>query len=147
MTSGTACLLTQSWINQHLPSMIEGVFAHVWPEERDELFMEKHKYKECLAHLAMSFSGLIGRLDAALRSNPTLCRYPPMLLRHRNAELLALVLVNLAAMNLQPHGFHQLSVAVRQVSSQYHSSVFSHSLTPVAALRIPLHPSRPSKVP
>ena len=103
-------------------SIGSGSSAHVWPQETEALLMEKNKYKECLVHLAMSFSGIIGRLDAALRSDLSLfhgsSRYSPLLLRNRNAELLGLILLILAAMNLQPNGFNQLFVTVRQVRSQ-----------------------------
>lgn len=113
----TACLIPSSWIDLHVTSIGKAIHSS------EPLHVEdKHRYQQCLIHLGNSFCEILSRLNNAVPPLPPdflLCSgytYPALLLRQRNAELVALVVANLAATSPEPPiGFNDVWTKAKEV--------------------------------
>ena len=106
-TCATACIIPSSWIELHITSTSKAVHS-AEPLQGDD----KHRYYGCLIQLAKGFCHILGRLDkGALPTDSFLCggnTHQPLLLRQRNAELVAVIVANLAATFPEPPvGFNE----------------------------------------
>ena len=106
--SATACLIPNSWIDLHTASISKAVNSRQ-PQQGDDT----HRYQGCLVQLAKNFCRILGRLDKGVPSQDfLLCNgniHQSLLLRQRNAELVATIVVNLAATSPEPpNGFNQV---------------------------------------
>lgn len=113
--SATACIIPNSWIDQHVLS-ISKARNSLEPLHGDD----KYRYKKCLIQLANSFCRILSRMDKAVPPIDSLwCSGRPhksLLLRQRNAELLAILVANLAATSPgPPSGFNETWALVREV--------------------------------
>lgn len=116
-TCVTACLTPNSWIDLHVASMSEATNSPEPPHGDD-----KHRYQQCLIQLAKSFCRILSRLNKAVPPPPTeflLCsglHHPSLLLRQRNAELVAIIVANLAATSPEPPiGFNEVWASAKEV--------------------------------
>ena len=114
-TCATACIIPSSWIELHVRSTSKAVHSPQ-PLQGDD----KHKYYGCLIRLAKSFCHILGRLDkAALPPDSLLCggsTHHSLLLRQRNAELVAVIVANLAAIFPEPPvGFNETWERAKEV--------------------------------
>ena len=112
-----ALVIPNSWIDLHVTSFSTAVHS---PEQLqgDDKFI----YQGCLIQLAKSFCRILSRLNnAVLPSDFLLCSsrtHPSLLLRQRNAELVAILVANLAAMSPGPPiGFNDIWVSAKEVCS------------------------------
>lgn len=87
-------MVPQSWIELYVPQLRHSVS---WV--RPLAWQDKHKYQECLLEVIQSFARLLDRLDSAFKQGFSFSIggifYPHSLLQQRNAECLAVGLVNL----------------------------------------------------
>ena len=114
-TCATACVIPNSWIDLHVRSIRNAIRS---PEslQRDD----KHRYHGCLIQLAKGFCRILGRLNiATLPTEFLTCSgrpHHPLLLRQRNAELVAVLVVNLAATSPEPPtGFNEIWARAKEV--------------------------------
>ena len=138
-TRGTAYLIPNSWIELHIKSTSKAIQSSESLQEDD-----KHRYHGCLIQLAKGFCHIVSRLDkAALPSDSLLCggrTHHPLLLRQRNAELVAVIVANLAATFPEPPvGFNELWGRTKEVcfSRTYIPRQIANALE--SAFRIRLH--------
>ena len=105
-TCVAACVLTQSWIDLYVPRFTDAVYS----AEPLKWFESNHKYQQCLMELTKAFCGILRRFNEAPQPGITLLcsgkTHHPLLLRQRNAELVAIVVANLAP--ACPRGFTEL---------------------------------------
>ena len=110
-----ACVLTQAWIDLYVPRFTDAIHS----VEPLQWFERKHKYQQCLMELTKAFCGILRRLNEVPQPGITLlCSgkpHPPLLFRQRNAELVAIVVANLAP--TEPRGFSQFWSSVKEVRS------------------------------
>ena len=114
-TCATACIIPNSWIELHTTSTSKA--THLAEPLRGD---DKHRYHGCLIQLAKGFCHNLSRLDkAALPSDSLLCggsAHQPLLLRQRNAELVAVIVANLAATFPEPPvGFNEVWGRAKEV--------------------------------
>ena len=114
-TCATGCVIPNSWIDLHVASINKAINS-AEPLQLDD----KHRYQDCLIHLAMSFCHTLNRLNKAeLPKDFLLCSgdtHKSLLLRQRNAELIAIVIANLAAISHEPPtGFNELWARAKEV--------------------------------
>lgn len=114
-TCATACVIPNSWIDLHVASISKAITS-AEPLQADD----KHRYLECLIELAKSFCYILSRLNQAeLTKDSLLCSgtsHPSMLLRQRNADLIAIMIANLAAASREPpNGFNELWARAKEV--------------------------------
>ena len=107
------CVLTQAWIDQHVPR-----FAHaIHSAEPLEWFQWNHKYQQCLMELTKAFCAILRRLNEVPQPGINLLcsgkSHHAMLLRQRNAELVAIVVANLAP--TRPTGLGDLWTIANEV--------------------------------
>lgn len=111
----TACMIPSSWIDLHVASISKAINLPK-PLQGDE----KHRYLECLVKLAKSFCHILSRLNKAVPSKDfLLCSgrtHQSLLLRQRNAELVAILVANLAATSPEPPiGFNRVWTETKEV--------------------------------
>ena len=114
-TCVTACIVPNSWIDLYITSTSKTMHSPE-PLQGDD----KYRYQACLIQLAMSFCHILTRMNQAnLPRDSLVCSgntHLSLLLRHRNAELVAILLANLAATSPQPpNGFNGLWARAQQV--------------------------------
>ena len=114
-TCATACVIPNSWIDLHV-SLINNAINSPEPQQRDD----KYRYQGCLVQLAKGFCRILSRLDnAILPSDFLTCSgrpHQPLLLRQRNAELVAVLVANLAAATPEPPtGFNEIWARAKEV--------------------------------
>ena len=114
-TCTIACIIPDSWIELHVTSTSKTISSPE-PLQGDD----RHRYYGCLIQLAKSFCRILGRLDkAALSSDSLLCggiSHQSLLLRQRNAELVAVIVANLAATFPEPPvGFNEIWERTKEV--------------------------------
>ena len=114
-TCTAACLLSNSWIDLHV-TLISKVIYSPEPLQEDD----KHRYQSCLIQLAKSFCRILSRLEkSTLPTDFHKCSghtHPALLLRQRNAELVAVIMANLAAAVPEPPiGFNEIWVRAQEV--------------------------------
>ena len=114
-TCTAALVIPNSWIDLHVTSSSTAMHS---PEQLqgDDKFI----YQGCLIQLAKSFCRILSRLNnAALPSDFLLCSghtHPSLLLRQRNAELVAILVADLAAMSPgPPTGFNDIWILAKEV--------------------------------
>ena len=95
-TCDTACVLTQSYLNKCVPLFTDAI--HV--TEALSLFDRNEEYRKCLMELSKAFCRILSRFNQAPQPGITLLcsgkTHHPLLLRQRCAELVAIVVANLA---------------------------------------------------
>lgn len=128
-TCVTACVLPNSWIDLHVAS-ISNIIHHLEPLQGDD----KHRYQECIIQLAKSFYHILSRLNKAFLSTDfLLCSgttHQSLLLRQRNAELVAILVANLAATSpQQPIGINEIWARAKEVRSSKSHFQFHYPLT------------------
>ncbi len=105
-TCVVACVFTQAWIDLYVPRLTDAIRS-AEPLEMAELIC---KYQESLVELTKGFCNILRRFNEVPPPGITvLCSgkpHPSLLLRQRNAELVAIVIANLA--HSQPKGFAEL---------------------------------------
>ena len=121
----TACVVPNSWIDLHTTSTSKTMHTPE-PLQGDD----KYRYQGCLIHLAMSFCRILTRMNqAALPRDFLVCSgntHLSLLLRHRNAELVAILAANMAAASPQPPiGFNAFWNWAQQVRSSRIASLTS----------------------
>ena len=107
-TCATACIIPNSWIDLHIKSTSKAIQSSE-PLQGDD----KHRYHGCLIQLAKGFCHILSRLDKAALPVDSLLRggstHQSLLLRQRNAELVAVIVANLAATFPEPPvGFNEV---------------------------------------
>jgi len=126
-TCFAACLLTQSWVDQHLPRF-SGAICMTEPVPS---FEQTRTYQQCLVEITKAFCRIPRRLNEAPEASvEPLCNgwsHKPLLLRQRNAEMLAIILANLAVASPIPAGFGEVFRGVQTVFE--FKSVRAHHLT------------------
>lgn len=114
-TCAKECLITQSWVDQYLPRF-RGANSIAEPVPSVE---ETRTYHQCLVEAAKGFCRVLRRWDEEPDPRTKLlCNgrmHEPLPLRHRNAEILATILANLAAASPLPAGFGDLFRGVQIV--------------------------------
>ena len=114
-TCDSACVLSQAWIDLHVPRFNDAIHS----VEQLQWFDSSHKYHQCLMGLTKAFCGILRRLNDVPQPGITqLCSgkpHHPLLIRQRNAELVAIVVANLAP--AEPRGFSQFWREVKEVGS------------------------------
>ena len=112
-TCVTACVLTQAWIDLHVPQFADAIYS-VEPLDR---FAWNYKYQQCLMELTKTFCGILRRFNQVpLLGVTLLCsrkNHHSLLLRQRNAELVAIVVANLAPPS--PKGINELWTIAQEV--------------------------------
>ncbi|KAL9066625.1 MAG: hypothetical protein Q9161_007455 [Pseudevernia consocians] len=112
-TCDSACVLSQAWIDLHVPRFNDAIHS----VEQLQWFDSSHKYHQCLMGLTKAFCGILRRLNDVPQPGITqLCSgkpHHPLLIRQRNAELVAIVVANLAP--AEPRGFSQFWRDVKEV--------------------------------
>ena len=97
---GAACVMTQSWIDLYHPTIIMATNL------REELeWDDRCRYQQCLIGLAKSFCRVLRRLHESPSRITFLCSsrpHEPLPLQKRNAELMAILIANVAATSLVP---------------------------------------------
>ena len=105
-TCVAACVLAQAWIDLYVPRFTEAVHS---PEPL-KWFESNQKYQQCLMELTKAFCGILRRFNEAPQPGITLLcsgkTHHSLLLRPRIAELVAIVIANLAP--ACPRGFTEL---------------------------------------
>lgn len=109
------CLLAESWVVQYLPRFSEAnISAEAIPS-----FEQTRTYHQCLVEITKAFCRILRRLDEAPEPSIKLLSngrtHMPLPLRHRNAEMLAIILANLAAASQIPDGFGEVFRGVQAV--------------------------------
>lgn len=111
-TCVTACVIPNSWLDLHIASITKTIGS---PEPLHG--NDKHRYQDCTVQLAMSFCRILSRLDKAVLS--LLCSgktHQSLLLRQRNAELVAILVANLATTSPEPPiGFREVWAGAKAV--------------------------------
>jgi len=109
------CLITQSWVDQYVPRF-RGANSIAEPVPSVE---ETRTYHQCLVEAAKGFCRVLRRLDEEPEPRTKLsCNgrtHEPLPLRHRNAEMLGVILANLAAASPLPAGFGDMFRGVQTV--------------------------------
>lgn len=112
-TCVSACVLTQTWADLHVPRFADAITSLKPPELNDSTL----KYQKCLTELTQAFCSVLRRFNELPPPRfELLCNgktHPSLLLRRRNAELVALVIANLAPD--PPAGFIELWTTVKKV--------------------------------
>ena len=112
-TCVSACVLTQTWADLHIPRFADAITSLKPPELNDSTF----KYQQCLTKLTQAFCKVLHRFNELPHPDiELLCSgktHHSLLLRRRNAELVALVIANLAPH--PPTGFVELWTTVKEV--------------------------------
>ena len=107
-----ACVIPNSWIDLHIKSTSKTMHSPE-PLQGDD----KYRVQGCLVQLAKNFCHILSRMNLAAQPRDFLVcsgnTHPSLLLRHRNAELVAILLVNLASQ--LPNGFNDLWLQAQQV--------------------------------
>ncbi|OCL09185.1 hypothetical protein AOQ84DRAFT_221144 [Glonium stellatum] len=104
LTCPRAFVVPQSWADMHLPWVAAHPSATLSESKR-------YIYQECLIQLVVGFCRILSRLDKAFNNDPdfSFCfggrGYPRWILQQRNAELLAIAIINLGSTNILVHGF------------------------------------------
>ena len=116
-TCVTACAIPNSWIDLHVAS-IGKTFHTLEPLQEDD----KHRYQQCLIQSTKSFGLILSRLNQAAPSKDfLLCSgntHQSLLLRQRNAELVAIAVANLATTSRErPNGFNDVWAGAKKVRS------------------------------
>ena len=114
-TCATACIIPNSWIDLHIKSTSKAIQSSE-PLKGDD----KHRYHGCLIQLAKGFCHILSRLDKAALPVDSLLRggrtHQSLLLRQRNAELVAVIVANLAATFPEPPaGFNEIWERAKEV--------------------------------
>jgi len=125
-TCSAECLVTQSWVVQYLPHYSRSNDL----VEPTPSFEQKCIYHQCLVEMTKGFCRILRRLDEAPEASiKFLCNgrtHNPLPLRHRNAEMLAIILANLATASPIPDGFGDV---LREVQTVFElKSVRAHHL-------------------
>lgn len=114
-TCSAECLVTQSWVVQYLPHYSRSNDL----VEPTPSFEQKCIYHQCLVEMTKGFCRILRRLDEAPEASiKFLCNgrtHNPLPLRHRNAEMLAIILANLATASPIPDGFGDVFREVQTV--------------------------------
>lgn len=131
-TCAIACAIPNSWIDLHVASISRAVHS-AEPLQGDD----KHIYQYCSIQLVKSFCHILGRLNKALPSKDFfLCSgldHQPLLLRQRNAELVAILVANLAvALPGPPSGFSMVWAEAKEVRNSKSTFGLTVSLTLVS---------------
>lgn len=117
LTCPRAFVVPQSWADMHLLWVAAHPSATL-PE------WKRYIYQQCLLQLVVGFCRILSRLDEAFNNDPDFgfCfggrRYPQWLLQRRNAELLAIAIINLGSTNTLVRGFADAWVRAREVRCQ-----------------------------
>ncbi|KAM0804321.1 hypothetical protein BDR22DRAFT_920025, partial [Usnea florida] len=105
-----ACVIPNAWVHLHIGAISKATHP-TEPLQPDD----RHRYQQCLVHLGMSFCQVLSRLNTFAPPPPTdflLCNgdtHLSLLLRQRNAELVAFVVANLVAtLPAPPVGSHEV---------------------------------------
>ena len=105
-TQSMAFIVPRSWAHLHLPWFlpVKSTYATTSPTE-----MDIYVYQSCFLRITFSIRRILDLMDNALRQGFELKvggrPYPSLLLTHRNVELLAIAVINLAKSSIQPCGF------------------------------------------
>ena len=112
-----ACVISNAWVDLHIGAISKATRS-AEPLQLDD----RHRYQQCLVHLGKSFCQVLSRLNTFAPPPPTdflLCNgdtHLSLLLRQRNAELIAFVVVNLVAMLPEPpFGSNEVWVKANEV--------------------------------
>ena len=98
-----ACVIPNAWVDLHIATISKATRSSE-PLQADD----RHRYQQCLVHLGKSFCQVLSRLNTFAPPPPIdflLCNgrtHMSLLLRQRNAELVAFVVVNLVATLPEP---------------------------------------------
>lgn len=96
-TCGAACIITQSWLDLH--RSIATMAAHsLEPLEWDDMY----RYQQCLLALIKGFCRVLHRMNQSPTTITLLCSSRPhdaLPLKKRNAELVAIMIANLATIS------------------------------------------------
>ena len=98
-----ACVIPNAWVDLHIGAISKAT-QPTEPLKPDD----RHRYQQCLVHLGKSFCQVLSRINTFAPPPPTdflLCNgdtHLSLLLRQRNAELVAFVVVNLIATLPEP---------------------------------------------
>lgn len=117
VSPGSAVAIPWSWAVFHLPGILQAQQAKVNVAEQEKLV-----YMSCLIHLTSGFCKVVDRLewevrfrgmglDCAGRRN-----LPPVIIRRRNADVLAAIALNMAHWPIAPRGFSELWTQIQKVS-------------------------------
>ena len=85
---------------------------------------KRYIYQQCLIQLVVGFCRILSRLDEAFDNDPDFGfyfgdrRYSQLILQRRNAELLAIAIINLGSTNTLARGFADAWVRAREVRCQ-----------------------------
>lgn len=109
-----ACVLTQAWIDLYVPRFNDAIHS----VEPLQWLDWNHKYLQCLVELTKAFCEILRRLNEVPQSDIILLcsgrTHHHLLLRQRNAELVAIVVANLAP--VRPTEFTELWTTAKEVS-------------------------------
>lgn len=112
-TCVAGCVLTQAWIDQAVLRFAGAIHS----TEPLAWFQWNHKYQQCLMELTKAFCDILRRLNEVPQPGITLLcsgkTHHALLLRQRQAELVAIVVANLAI--TQPKGFSELWAIAKEV--------------------------------
>ena len=101
----------------HLPWVAAHPFATLSESKR-------YIYQQCLIRLVVGFCRILSRLDEVFNNDPDFgfCfggrKYPQRILQRRNAELLAIAIINLGSTNTLVRGFADAWMRARKVRCQ-----------------------------
>ena len=117
LTCRAAFVIPQSWADVHLPWIAAHPSATLSESGR-------YIYQQCLVQLVIGFCRMLSRLDEAFDNDPDFgyCfsgrKYSRWILQRRNAELLAIAIVNLGSTSALVRGFADAWVRAREVRCQ-----------------------------
>ena len=113
-TCNTACILPNSWIDLHVKSITKSTNLSERPKDDD-----KYRFSSCIIQLAKGYYRILSRFEHTAQSPELLCSgqsHLPLLLRQRNAELVAIIVANMAVMSPEPPtGFNDIWAKAREV--------------------------------
>ena len=99
-TCGAACVMMQSWINLYHP-VISMATSSLEPLEWDD----RYRYQQCLIGLTKAFCRVLHRMNRSPTRIALLCCGRPheaLPFQKRNAELVAILIANLATISPVP---------------------------------------------
>ena len=117
MTCPMAYVVKRSWVSLYMPALIGHIERAKWLDTLDVEIL-----RECLIDLINGFIRLLWRVDQGFEDKSFAFSYggrayPRETLQQRNAELLAIALINVAEYEPQPPGLLQAWRSFRQVCS------------------------------
>ena len=112
--SQSSIAVPRSWLDLHLADILkENVISATLDSE------QRFAYRDALLLLITTFIELLQKLNGPLQADASFhshgCGYPSRILQQRNAELLAIIIVNLSAIrDLRPLDFNKYSQAANK---------------------------------